>query len=94
MSGGATKTIKKMSKKISKGGPKKATNPGFQAFLDLKRKISEKLNVPNGVNVGKIASAVQKEIKEKHSDISSVEVSQKALELFLSNVSKYKDMLT
>ena len=86
MSGGA--------EKMSKGGPKKATNPGFQAFLDLKRQISEKLSVPNGVNVGKIASAVQNEIKKNHSDISSVEVSQKAFELFLSNVSKYKDMLT
>ena len=87
MSGG-----KKSSKKTS-GGPKKATNPGFQAFLDLKRKISEILKVSNSPKVGKVAGAVLKEIKEKFKDMSSVDMSKKAFELFNSNVNKYEKML-
>jgi hypothetical protein len=68
-------------------------NAGFEAFLNLKKKIAQKLNVPNSPKVGKIAGAVQKEIKEKHPEMASVEVSKKAYELFESNVSKYEKML-
>ena len=88
MSGGAKTSSKKTS-----GGPKKATNPGFQAFLDLKRKISEILKVSNSPKVGKVAGAVLKEIKEKFKDMSSVDMSKKAFELFNSNVNKYEKML-
>jgi hypothetical protein len=51
--------------------------------------------MPNGPKAGKVAAVVQKEIKEKNMgsdgkpNISSVEVSKKALELFESNPDKY-----
>ena len=99
MSGGAKKSIeiisggaKKSSKKTSSGA-KKGTNPGFQAFLDLKKKIADTLKVSNSPKVGKVAGAVQKIIKETTKDLSSVEISKKAFELFNSNVSKYAKML-
>jgi hypothetical protein len=68
-------------------------NAGFEAFLNLKKKMAQKLGVPNSPAVGKIAVAVQKEIKSKHADISSVEASKKAYELFEDNVEKYRRML-
>ena len=92
MSGDAKKLTKKSSKKSSKkmsGG----TNAGFQAFLDLKKKIAEALNVSNSPKVGKIAGAVQKIIKETTKDLSSVEISKKAFDLFKTDMSKYKKML-
>jgi hypothetical protein len=69
------------------------TNTGFQAFLDLKKKIAEVLNVSNSPKVGKIAGAVQKIIKETTKDLSSVEISKKAFDLFKTDMSKYKKML-
>jgi hypothetical protein len=94
MTGGGKKKSKKGSKKM-KGG----ANAGFEAFLELKKKVAAKLGVPNGPAAGKVAAVVQKEIKEKNmgSDgkptISAVEVSKKAYELFETNVDKYKKAL-
>jgi hypothetical protein len=88
MVGGAKKSSKKTSK-----GPKKATNPGFQAFLDLKKNIANKLKVSNSPKVGKVAGAVLREIKEKFKDMSSVDMAKKAFELFNTNVSKYEKMM-
>ena len=93
MSGGGKKSSKKSSKKASKKVTGGGTNPGFQAFLDLKKKIAEELNVSNSPKVGKIAGAVQKEIKETTKDLTSVEISKKAFELFKTNIPKYKKML-
>jgi len=99
MSGGAKKS-KKASKKSKKSRKMKGgANDGFQAFLDLKTKISKDLNVPNGPAPGKVAAAVQKEIKEKHMGadgkptIPSVEVSKQAYDLFKSDMDKYKKFL-
>lgn len=70
-------------------------NAGFEAFLQLKKKIADHLKIPNGPKAGKVAAVVQKEIKEKNMgsdgkpNISSVDVSKKALELFESNPDKY-----
>jgi hypothetical protein len=71
----------------------KGTNPGFAAFLDLKKKIATKLGIPNSPQAGKVAGAVQREIKEKNPGMEAVEVSKQAFELFESNVEKYKKML-
>lgn len=92
MLGGASTGAKKSSKKMY-GGPKKATNPGFQAFLDLKKNIANKLKVSNSPKVGKVAGAVLREIKEKFKDMSSVDMAKKAFELFNTNVSKYEKMM-
>ena len=88
MVGGAKKSSKKTT-----GGPKKASNPGFQAFLDLKKNIANKLKVSNSPKVGKVAGAVLREIKEKFKDMSSVDMAKKAFELFNTNVSKYEKMM-
>ena len=78
-----------------KGG----SNDGFKAFLELKTKIAKDLGVANGPAPGKVAAAVQKEIKEKHMGadgkptIPSVEVSKQAYDLFKSDMDKYKKYL-
>ena len=71
----------------------RATNPGFQAFLDLKKKIAAKLGIPNSPKAGKVAGAVQREIKEKHPGLEATEVSKKAFALFEANMDKYQNML-
>jgi hypothetical protein len=83
------------SKKGSKAGSKRsgASNPGFEAFLKLKKHIAEKLGVSNGPNVGKVAGAVQRDMKEKFPNLESVEISKKAMEHFDNNVAHYKQML-
>jgi hypothetical protein len=92
--GGKKKRSKKSSKKLSGGA-----NAGFEAFLQLKAKIAKDLGIPNSPAAGKVAGAVQREIKEKNmgSDgkptISAVEVSKQAYDLFKSNMEKYKKMM-
>ncbi len=105
MTGGgkkSKKSSKKASKKASKKRSKKMSggaNAGFEAFLELKKKIASDLGVPNGPAAGKVAAVVQKEIKEQNmgSDgkpsIPAVEVSKKAYDLFKTNVEKYKKAL-
>ncbi len=68
-------------------------NAGFEAFLQLKKKIAQKLGVPNSPAVGKIAGAVQMEARSKNADISSVEASVEAYKNFESNIEKYRRML-
>jgi len=57
----------KSSKKMNGG-----VNPGFQAFLDLKKHVATKLGISNGPQAAKVAGAVQKEMKEKHPDLNAV----------------------
>ena len=68
-------------------------NPGFQAFLDLKKYIATKLRVSNGPKVGKVAGAVQRDMKEKFPSSSYVEISKKGMEHFDKNMDHYKQML-
>jgi hypothetical protein len=70
------------------GGGK--TNPGFQAFLDFKKYVAEKLKVSNSPNVGKIAGMIQREMKEKYSNLSAVEIAEKGKKHFDENRSKYE----
>ena len=71
----------------------RGANPGFEAFLELKKKVAQKLGISNGPAASKVAGAVQKEIKEKNPNMAAVEVSKKAYELFESDVEKYRKML-
>ena len=103
MEGGAKKkkSSKKNSKKNSKKGKKEeeeseiegGANAGFTAFLDLKKYIATKLGVSNGPKVGKVAGAVQRDMKEKFPSLSSVEISKKGMEHFDKNMDHYKQML-
>jgi hypothetical protein len=68
-------------------------NPGFQAFLNLKKKIAEELKISNGPKAAKIAGAVQKEMKAKYTNLNSVEIAEKGLEHFKKNYDKYKKMV-
>ncbi len=68
-------------------------NPGFQAFLDLKKHIAEKLAISNGPQAAKVAGAVQKEMKEKHPELSAVEIAKEGRKHFDKNVDHYKQML-
>jgi hypothetical protein len=94
-SGGAKK--KKGSKKASKKGSKKSmdggVNPGFQAFLDLKKHVAEKLGISNGPAAAKVAGAVQKDMKEKHPDKDAVTIAKEGMKHFDANMAHYKQML-
>ncbi len=96
-SGGKKKGSKKASKKSSKKGSKKnaegGMNPGFQAFLDLKKYIAEKLGVSNGPIAAKVAGAVQKDMKEKHPDMDAVSLAAEGRKHFDKNMDHYKQMI-
>ena len=89
---GGSKKGKKSSKKSSKkmdGG----VNPGFQAFLDLKKHVATKLGISNGPQAAKVAGAVQKEMKEKHPDLNAVKIAEEGRKHFDKNVDHFKQML-
>jgi hypothetical protein len=91
------KGSKKSSKKSSKKGSKKSmdggVNPGFQAFLDLKKHVAEKLGISNGPAAAKVAGAVQKDMKEKHPELDAVNIAKEGMKHFDSNMNHYKQML-
>lgn len=69
-------------------------NPGFKAFLDLKKHIAEKLGVSNGPIAAKVAGAVQRETKEENPDVKDgVKIAELAKEKFNKNMEKYKKMI-
>jgi hypothetical protein len=74
-------------------GGARGMNPGFKAFIDLKKTIAEKLGIPNGPKAAKIAGAIQKEMKVKYPDLTSVQLAAKGLEHFEKDPSKYKKMV-
>ena len=74
-------------------GGARGMNPGFKAFIDLKKKIAETLGIPNGPKAAKIAGSIQKEMKEKYADLTSVQLAAKGLEHFKKDPSKYKKMV-
>jgi hypothetical protein len=95
MIGGAKskKSLKKGSKKTVKKDMDGGINPGFQAFLDLKKYIAEKLGVSNGPIAAKVAGAVQKDMKEKHHDMTAVELAAEGRKHFDKNMNHYKQMI-
>ena len=90
---GSKKGSKKSSKKGSKSSQDGGDNPGFRAFLDLKKHIATKLGVSNSPKVGKVAGAVQKDMKEKHPGKGAVEIAKLGMEHFDKNMEHYKQML-
>jgi hypothetical protein len=93
--GGAKK--KKKSKKNKKEDDEElegGVNPGFQAFLDLKKFIAEKLGIANGVEAAKVAGAVQKEMKEKHPNLDAVKIAEEGRKHFEKNIDHYKQMIS
>ncbi len=94
---GSKKASKKGSKKASKKGSKKdldgGVNPGFQAFLDLKKYIAEKLGISNGPGAAKVAGAVQKDMKDKHPGMDAVSLAAEGRKHFDKNMDHYKQMI-
>ena len=74
-------------------GGARGMNPGFKAFIDLKKTIAEKLGIPNGPKAAKIAGSIQKEMRVKYADLTSVQLAAKGLEHFNKDPSKYKKMV-
>ncbi len=68
-------------------------NPGFQAFLELKKYIAEKLGVSNGPIAAKVAGAVQKDMKDKHPGMDAVSLAAEGRKHFDKNVNNYKQMI-
>lgn len=85
-SGGAKK---KKSNKIMDGG----VNAGFQAFLNLKKYIADKLGISNGPDAAKVAGAVQKDMKEKHPGMDAVNIAKEGMKHFDANMEHYKRIL-
>ena len=79
--------------KETKEKPKRAANPGFTAFLNLKKHVAEKLGIPNGIPAGKIAGMAKKEYTEMNEGISAVEASEGAMKYFDENIEKFKKEL-
>ncbi len=68
-------------------------NPGFQAFLNLKKHVAEKLGVSNGPIAAKVAGAVQKDMKEKHPKLDAVALAAEGIKYFNQNIEHYKQII-
>ena len=84
---------KKSSKKSSKKSMNGSVNPGFKAFLDLKKHVAEKLEISNGPKAAKVAGAVQKDMKEKYPDKDAVNIAKEGMKHFDTNIDHYKLLL-
>ena len=84
------------AKKTKKDAPKKKrkSNPGFAAFLELKKYVAKQLGIANGIPAGKVAGAVNKKMKEKLGEgVSPSELLKANKEELDNNLQKYKAML-
>ena len=66
-------------------------NAGFQAFLDFKKHVANKLKISNGPSAAKIAGSVNTKMKEKYSDLNAVEIAKKNTEYFDKNIDIIKN---
>jgi len=90
MLGGAKKKVKSKENIKQAGG----INPGFQAFLDLKKFVAEKLKISNGPKAGKIAGVIQKDVKAKNENLTEAsEILKKSKDHFEKNMNHYKELL-
>lgn len=70
---------------------KKSKNEGFQAFLDFKIHVANKLNITNGVVATKIASLVNLKMKKMYSNLEPFKLIKKNIEYFEENIDKIKE---
>ena len=82
---------RKSSNKEINGG--KPPNAGFQAFLDLKKHIAQKLGISNGPGAAKVAGKVQTDMKEKFAGADSVTIAAEGRKHFDKNVDHYKKFI-
>jgi len=82
---------RKSSNKEINGG--KPPNAGFQAFLDLKKHIAQKLEISNGPGAAKVAGKVQSDMKEKFAGADAVTIAAEGRKHFDKNVDHYKKFI-
>jgi hypothetical protein len=82
---------RKSSNKEINGG--KPPNAGFQAFLDLKKHIAQKLGISNGPGAAKVAGKVQSDMKDKFAGADAVTISDEGRKHFDKNVDHYKKFI-
>ena len=66
-------------------------NARFQAFLDFKKHVANKLKKSNGPSAAKIAESINTLMKEKHSDLNAVMIAKKNTEYFDKNINKIEN---
>jgi len=71
----------------------KPPNAGFQAFLDLKKHIAQKLEISNGLGAAKVAGKVQTDMKEKFAGADSITLAVEGRKHFDKNVDHYKKFI-
>jgi len=71
----------------------RGANPAFQAIAKLRKEISKKYNIPNGIPVVKIASAIIKDIKSKNPSFDTVQAAEDAIKNFSKISDKYKSII-
>ena len=67
-------------------------NSGFTAFLNLRKYIATKLGYRDSIKVGKVAIAVQKDMKEMHPGKDIVEIAKLGRDHFNKHMEYYKLM--
>jgi len=72
---------------------KRAPNPALLAFGALSKHVAEKLGISNGPKAKKVAGAANREMKEKHPELSAVEIAKKAEEHFNNNMDKFRKLI-
>ena len=86
---GGSKKLKK-NKKTVESAIDGGANAGFQAFLDFKKLVANKLKISNGPSAAKIAGSINSEMKKKYEDLNAVEIAKKNTEYFEKNIDKIK----
>jgi hypothetical protein len=81
---------KRLGELQSGGG---TANPALKAFAELSKLVSTKLNISNGPNAKKIAGQLQRDIKEKNSNIKTSEILSAAKSHLEKNMDKYKKLI-
>ncbi len=74
-------------------GGKRELPPGLKVFAKICKYVSEKLSIPNGPKVKKIAGKLQRDIKEKNPNIDLNDLFETSKKHFNNNISTYKKLL-
>ena len=76
---------------VQDGG--RGMNPVFAAMLEVRKHVSNKLNIKNGPDAAKVAGAVLREVREKNPSINNKDLAKVGKKHFDDNESHFKSML-
>jgi len=80
---------KRLEQLTQEGG----NNPALVAFREISKMVSEELKISNGPKCKKIAGQLQRDVKEKNSDITHDKLVAAAKKHLEANMDKYKKMV-